>query len=108
MKKLILSLTLLGTLASADACCYRGEYRHDHGYIGNNWIAPAVVGGVLGYELARPREVIIEQQPVYVRPPVVVDQMPFTPNAPFPPVGYHYVTIQDPTCNCYKLALMPN
>jgi hypothetical protein len=100
MKKTLLAISLLASLATADACCYRGYYHHGY-YGGSGWVAPALIGGVIGYELARPPEVVV-QQPVYVQPPVVVQQ------PPVPPAGYHYLSIQDPACNCYKMALVPN
>lgn len=37
---------------------YRGGYYH-----GGGWVAPALIGGIVGYELAQPRA-------VYVNPPV--------------------------------------
>jgi hypothetical protein len=34
---------------------------------GNNWVAPAIIGGVVGYSLARP---YYNPPPVYIAPPV--------------------------------------
>ena len=67
---------------------------HDHG----NWIAPLVIGGVVGYALSQPRTVVV-QQPVPV----------YYPNT-YPPVpyGYHYEQIVDAGCNCYRWVLVPN
>lgn len=74
--KLISTIALAGVLAvgaaSAEAHGYYGHggyYRHGGGWGWGGWVAPAVVGGVIGYELSRP--------PVYVQPaPVVVQQPP--------------------------------
>ena len=69
--KRLLALILLVTSVSAMA---HGPYRHGyHGGWGyhHNWVAPALVGGVIGYELARPP---VYTQPVIVNPPVVVSQ----------------------------------
>jgi hypothetical protein len=105
MKKLILTLALLSAVASADACCYRGYYRG--GYYGGGWIAPALVGGVIGYELARPNTVVVEQPGVvYAQPPVVVQPAPVM--AQQPPAGYHWQQITDPVTNTQKMALVPN
>jgi hypothetical protein len=104
MKK-ILSLVLLtfAMSASADACCYRGGYYH-HGYSGG-WVAPALIGGVIGYEMAQPRTVVVEQPPVvYAQPPMVVQQPGYAP----PPVGYHYQQMVNPQTNQYQLVLVPN
>jgi hypothetical protein len=47
---------------------YRGGYYHG-GCYGCNWVAPMIIGGVVGYELSRPTPVIVQQQPVYVQQP---------------------------------------
>jgi hypothetical protein len=104
MKK-ILSLLILASVltAGAEACCYRGYYR---GGYGAGWVAPALVGGVIGYELARPNTVVVEQPPVvYAQPPVVVQPSPVYAQ---PPVGYHWQQITDPQTNTQKMALIPN
>jgi hypothetical protein len=51
------------------------RYYHHHGYYpGPNygWVAPTIIGGVIGYEIAR------SQPPVIVQQPVVVQQAPAT------------------------------
>jgi hypothetical protein len=84
-------------------------FRRYHGHGGGmGWVAPALIGGVIGYELSRPHPVYVEPAPVYVTPPPVV----YTP----PPVtvvkpgysGYHQETILDANCNCYRTVLVPN
>jgi hypothetical protein len=73
MKKFIVALALLTAIPAFAQ--WRTHY-HYYGY-GNNWVAPLIVGGVIGAELARPNAVIVEQQPVYVQQqPVVVQQQP--------------------------------
>ena len=102
MKKIVFALSLLALVGSASAhegfyhrggCCYRGGY-------GLGWVAPAVVGGVIGYELSRPNTVYVEPQPVIVQPPVSVVQQP--------PVGYHWQEMIDPATNTKKIVLVPN
>jgi hypothetical protein len=109
MKKIILALTLLSAITTADACCYRGPYMHG-GPVGccvSGWIAPALVGGVIGYELARPNTVVVEQPGlVYTQPPVVVQPAPVMVQQP--PAGYHWQQIIDPVTNTQKMALVPN
>jgi hypothetical protein len=51
------------------------RYYHHHGYYpGPNygWVAPTIIGGVIGYEIAR------SQPPVIIQQPVVVQQAPAT------------------------------
>lgn len=96
MKKLLLALSLLVLATSAQAE-WHGGYRGGYG----GWVAPALIGGVVGYELARPY--YAPPPVVYVQPQTVYVQQP-----PAPPAGYHYQQIVDTTCNCYKTALVPN
>ena len=69
MKKILagLALVALSTTAFAhDHGGFRGGYRGGyHGGYGGGWVAPALIGGVIGYELARP---------YYQQPPVVYTQ----------------------------------
>jgi len=110
MKKLALALALLTTATVASAHGwehggYRGGYGHyEHHYYGGgaNWVAPALIGGIIGYELSQPRT-------VYVQPPVVYQQPPVVYNYNnMPPVGFHYETILDGACNCYRTVLVQN
>ena len=74
MKKLFtaLVLTLLATATMAQHHGHGGYYRHNGSYhrhnSGNNWAAPLIIGGTLGYVLARPAPVYVEPTPVYVQP----------------------------------------
>jgi hypothetical protein len=96
MKKLLLALSLLTILGTADAqwhhhggCCYRGSPF--------GWAGPALIGGVIGYELARP-PVYVEQQPVIIQQPVIQA----------PPVGYHWQEMIDPQTGIKKVVAVPN
>lgn len=91
---LLLALTPFANAQYRHGCCYRGGY-------GLGLVAPAVVGGVIGYELARPNPTVIVNQPIPVPPPTESYLYP-------PPAGYHYLTALDPMCNCYKTVLVPN
>jgi hypothetical protein len=92
MKKLLFIL-LIGFASMAHA--QHHNHRH-HGGSRYGWIAPAVIGGIVTYELTRPAPVIVQQQPV------IVQQYPSTP------YGYHYENILDANCNCYRLVLVQN
>lgn len=74
-------------------CCYRGGY-------GVGWVAPALLGGVIGYEIAQPRTVVVEQPPVYVQQP--------QPYVQAPPPGYHWQEIVDPQTGMRKVVAVPN
>ena len=91
MKKLL--LTILISFASVAQAQHRHHGHHHGGY--NNWIAPLIVGGVVTYALTRPQPVIV-QQPQIIQP---------YPQAPY---GFHYETILDATCNCYRTVLVQN
>ena len=73
------------------------HWNHSHHHGGPGWIAPIVIGGVLGYALAQPRVVVASPPPPAYYPP-----------APVAPYGYHYETIVDAGCNCYRTVLVPN
>jgi hypothetical protein len=78
MKKLLASLLIVSVTFPA----FAGPHGHGHGYWhrgggGNNWhwVAPALIGGVIGYEISRNQQPVIVQQPVVVQnPPVLVQQ----------------------------------
>lgn len=106
MKKLLLALSLIVVSSAASAqwhhhggyCCYRG------GYNPGGWVAPAIIGGVIGYELSRPpvytAPVIVEQPSIIVQQPTTVIQQP--------PAGYHWQEMIDPATNQKKIVLVPN
>ena len=104
MKKTILALSLLAIVGTASAHEgfreYRGGYYHG-GCYGCGWVAPALIGGVIGYELSRPTTVYVEPQPsvVYVQP---------QPTVQAPPPGYHWQQMIDPQTNTQKIVLVPN
>ena len=104
MKKTILALSLLAIVGTASAHegfrGYRGGYYHG-GCYGCGWVAPALIGGVIGYELSRPAPVYVEPQPsvVYVQP---------QPTVQAPPPGYHWQQMIDPQTNTQKIVLVPN
>ena len=53
MKKILIALSFLAVAVSAQAQ-HHGHHGH-HGYHqrSGNWVAPAIVGGVIGYALTR-------------------------------------------------------
>ena len=53
-----------------------GFRHHHHGYYpGYGWVAPTVIGGVIGYEIARNQT----PPPVIVQQPVIVQSVPVAP-----------------------------
>ena len=68
MKKLI-ALVLLTLAVSAQA-----QHHHHHRHGGGNWIAPVIVGGVIGYALTRNYTEPVYNYGYVPPPPVVVQQ----------------------------------
>ena len=106
LKKLLLSLLLIG--AGMGACTVQAEahgyYGYRGGYYGGGWVAPALIGGVVGYSLARPYyapppPVVYVQPPVYIQQPQIVQEAP---------VGYHWQMMIDPNTNQQRPVLVPN
>lgn len=84
MKRLI---TLFLLTISVSAMAQPGFRYYHHGYYpGPNysWVAPTIIGGVIGYEIARNQPPVVVQQPVVVQP------------APVPPATVYY----GQTTNC--------
>lgn len=102
MKKLIALLALVSTSAFAGGHYnhggyhggYHNDYHHTHG--GGAWIGPAIIGGVIGWELGRSYP---PQPPVYSYPypqPQVIYQDPV----------YQYTWIYDDMCRCNRRVLV--
>ena len=76
MKKILVALSLLALTGTAMAQHWNHHWNHHHrhhGYIhggGNgNWVAPLIIGGVVGAAIANNRRhetVVLQQPPVYV------------------------------------------
>lgn len=105
MKKLLLTLALISVFQTASAQWHHhgGYYRGGYG-CGGCWVAPAIIGGVIGYELSRPNTVVVEQPVVVQQPSVVYTQ----PTLQVPPAGYHWQEMIDPQTNTKKIVLVPN
>lgn len=105
MKKILLPIILSAGLGMCMTSYAEGWHHGGGHYVyrpGFGWVVPAVVGGVIGYEIARPVQpnvVYVQPQPVY--PPPAAPVMP-------QPAGYHWEAILDASCNCYKTVLVPN
>jgi hypothetical protein len=89
------SLILVSGTSQANPNHHYGPNRGYHNHYG--WVAPLVIGGVVGYAITRPQPVIV-QQPTVVYP---------NPQPPVP-YGFHYENILDANCNCYRLVLVQN
>jgi len=103
MKKLLLALSMLAIVGSASAQWHHhgGYYRGGGYYSGGNWVAPLVIGGVIGYEINRANQPVIVQQP-----PVIVQQP--QPYVQTPPLGYHWEEMVDPQTGVRKIVAVPN
>jgi hypothetical protein len=104
MKKLLVIFTLCAGLSTCMIAHADGWHHGGGHYVyrpGYGWIVPSVIGGVIGYELARPRPPEVVYVPTPVGPPPVVPVYP-------QPAGYHWEAILDASCNCYRTVLLPN
>lgn len=95
MKKFI-AILLLTLTATAHA----GGGHHHHGgyYRTGNWVAPALIGGIIGYGMARPYYYppVYTAPPVYtVPPPVYYQQPPVYYQQPVQPQSCQRVIIQN-------------
>ena len=99
MKKLLLALSLIGLSVAHAHGPYRSFGWHSGYYgCGGCWVAPAVIGGVVGYELSRPNTVILEQPSVIVQQSIVQS----------PPIGYHWQEMIDPQSGIKRVVAVPN
>ena len=76
MRHLVLTLALCisGTAFAQHRHGHHGYWHHRGGPSPWVWVAPAVIGGVIGYEISRNQPVVVQPQPVIVQPPVVQQQ----------------------------------
>lgn len=104
MKKVIAVFLLLALGMPAQA--------HD-----TDWIAPAIIGGIIGYNINRPYYPRPNYgygyggygypQPQFIyTPPAVIYPVP--PMGTIPSYGYHYENFWDYSCGCYRRTLVPN
>jgi hypothetical protein len=89
MRKILATivLALTASTAMADGFHHRG-YHPGYYRPSYNWVAPTIIGGVIGYEIAR------NQQPVYVQQPVYIQQQP--------------VYVQQPICTVWTEVQQPD
>lgn len=78
MKKVILALALLSSVPAF------AQHHHHHGHWqrgGNGWVwvAPTIIGGIIGYEIARNQPPVVVQQPVIVQNLPTVQQQQCSP-----------------------------
>ena len=73
MKRLV--ALILITLSATAMAQHHPHHRHG-GWGYNGWIAPVIVSGVIGYEIARRQPQVIVQQPVVVQPAPYYGQTP--------------------------------
>ena len=97
--KLLKTLTLASLILVSGTSQANPNHWNHHGYPRQyDWVAPLVIGGVVGYVITRPQPVILQQPPIIVYPNT----------QPSVPYGYHYEQILDANCNCYRLVLVSN
>lgn len=84
---------------------YHGHYYGRSVWYPNyGWVVPAIIGGAVVYEMTRPvaPQIIIQQPIVQPAPVIMQNSMPVAPD------GFHWESMYDSRCNCYKLVAVPN
>jgi hypothetical protein len=93
--KLLHTLVLASMILASGISQANPNHHHHHGYYPHyGWVAPLVIGGVVGYAITRPTQTVVIPNPPNTYPPV--------------PLGYHYEQILDANCNCYRMVLVQN
>lgn len=80
----VLAIAILALAAVPAVAQHRGPHGH-HGHHNNyhhrgnsNWVAPLILGGVVGYAITRNNEqVVVQQPPVLVQQPTVIYATPY-------------------------------
>lgn len=92
---------------------YRPYYGYHHYYYDSfgRFVAPALIGGIIGYELGRPNVYYTNPNVIYSAPSNVIQQAPTviqnsTIMTDGSPMGYHTEAIKDADCNCYRNVLV--
>lgn len=53
------------------------HHHHHHRHHGGQWVAPLIIGGVIGYAITRNNEtVVVQQPPIIVQQPTVISNNP--------------------------------
>lgn len=91
-------MLLTATSALADGRGHYDRHYYGHGGHSSDWLAPLIVGGVVGYVIAQPRQqTVIVQQPAY---------QPLPQYVPATEPIYQYQDIYDANCACYRRVLV--
>lgn len=71
MKKILIAFALLVSAPAFAQYHHHGHWQRNHGPYNNGWVwvVPSVLGGVIGYEIAKSQRPIIVQQPEVILPP---------------------------------------
>jgi len=94
MKKFIYSIALLAASCQPVAAQHHGHHGH---YGHGSWVAPLVLGGVIGYAITQNQQ----RQPIQIIPGPIIYSSPMVTNPPMQPV-YQEVLVWQNECNCYQ------
>lgn len=75
MKKIFFTLLLISAPVFAQHHHHGHWHRSGGGWV---WVVPTIIGGVVGYEIAKSQQPVIVQQPVVVPPPTYQTCSPWT------------------------------
>lgn len=93
----ITALVLAATMAIASTGAMAQHHGH-HGHGGSNWVAPLIIGGVIGAVITSNRPTYTQPVVIYQDPPVVYQQQPVYNYRPM----YKMVDVYIPECNCTR------
>lgn len=97
MRKILIGtmLAAITGIVNAGPPGHRHNHHHHHHHHGHaNWVAPLIIGGVLGAVIANQANTAPPPPPVVIYPP----QLPY---------GYRYSQMYDYGCNCYRWVVVP-
>jgi len=103
MKKLLAVFILCAGMGSCVTQAHAQWHHHGGYYRGGygTWVAPLVIGGVIGYEINRANQPVVVQQPQVVYTPT-------QPTVQAAPYGYHWQEMIDPQTGFRKIVAVPN
>jgi len=99
MRKFLIAVTML-----AASTAFAGGNHHKGNSQSNNWVAPLIIGTIIGSVItssanAHPNPPVVVEREIYVQPQII-----HQPQSPLP--MYQYIDVYFPSCNCTRSVLV--